>query len=209
MSRFNAAFIVLLLGGAVVALLATPSGAADLFGAALEFGSHLVDTLRIGQERTPAIVVGLGAVLVVPFIALVMSAGRRVQHMSQVRAEHALRSRQAREAAHLPRTANAWVDVDGPRRLRLRLAGELMRIGRDEENDLRLADPHVHKHHALIQRTPDAEFMVFDVSGARGNGLFVNGRPAARARLRDGDTIMLGSTRVTFRCEPVALTIPA
>lgn len=209
MSRFNAAFIVLLLGGAVVALVAAPSGAADLFGAAVGFGSHLVDTFRIGQERTPAIVAGLGAVLVVPFIALVMSAGRRVQHMSQVRADHALRNRQAREAAHLPRTANAWVDVDGPRRLRLRLAGELVRIGRDEENDLRLADPNVHKHHALIQRTPDAEFVVFDVSGARGNGVIVNGRPTARARLRDGDTITLGSTRVTFRCEPVALTIPA
>jgi hypothetical protein len=210
MSRFNAALIALLLGGAVVALLAAvPNSAADLLGAAAEFGSNLADTLRLGQERTPAIVVGLGAVLVIPFIALLMSAGRKVQHMSQVRADHALRNRQAREAASLPRTANAWVDVDGPRRLRLRLAGELMRIGRDEENDLRLADPHVHKHHALIQRTPDAEFMVFDVSGARGNGLFVNGRPAARARLRDGDTITLGSTRVTFRCEPVALTIPA
>jgi pSer/pThr/pTyr-binding forkhead associated (FHA) protein len=51
--------------------------------------------------------------------------------------------------------------------------------------------------------------VVFDVSGGRGNGVFVNGRPRARARLRDGDTITLGSTQVTFRCEPIALTIPA
>jgi hypothetical protein len=223
MTRLNVAFIVLLLGGAVATFLAVaPFGAADGSGgariyafaadvveAALGLGGHLADTLRVGQERTPAVIVGLGAVIVVPFIALVMSAGRRVRHVSQMRAEHALRNRQAREAARLPRTANAWIDVDGPRRMRLRLAGELTRIGRDEENDLRLADPNVHKNHALIQRTPDAEFVVFDVSGARGNGVFVNGRPTARARLRDGDTITLGSTQVTFRCEPIALTIPA
>ena len=91
----------------------------------------------------------------------------------------------------------------------MRLAGELIRIGRDEENDLRLADPNVHRHHALIQRTPDAEFVVFDVSGGRGNGVFVNGRRHARARLRDGDLITLGNSRVRFRCEPISLTIPA
>jgi hypothetical protein len=222
MSRLNVAFIVLLLTGAVAAWFAVaPVGAGDGasmsrgFGLAadavrgvLALGSHLIDTLRMGQERTPAVIVGLGAVIVVPFIALVMSAGRSVRRVSQMREEHAQRNRQAREAAHLPRTANAWIDVNGPRRTRLRLAGELVRIGRDEENDLRLADPNVHRHHALIQRTPDAEFVVFDVSGGRGNGVFVNGRPRARARLRDGDTITLGSTQVTFRCEPIALTIP-
>jgi hypothetical protein len=223
MSRLNAALIVLLLTGAVAVWFAVaPTGAADgasiarisalvvdATGAALTLGGHLIDTLRLGQERAPAIMVGLGAVVVVPFIALVMSAGRRVRHGAEMRASHALQSRRARDAAHLPRTANAWIDVDGPRRTRLRIAGELTRIGRDEENDLRLTDPNVHRHHALIQRTPDAEFMVFDVSGGRGNGVFVNGRPRARARLRDGDQITLGNTQVTFRCEPIALTIPA
>ncbi|MFM9850797.1 MAG: FHA domain-containing protein [Hyphomicrobiaceae bacterium] len=223
MSRLNVAFVVLLLTGAVAIWIAVaPMGAADgasiarisalavdSAGAALTLGGHLVDTLRLGQERTPAIIVGLGAVIVVPVIALVMSAGRRVRHVAELRASDAVRNRQAREAARLPRTANAWINVDGPRPIRMRMAGELLRIGRDEENDLRLADPNVHRHHALIQRTPDAEFVVLDVSGGRGNGVFVNGRPKARARLRDGDTITLGSTQVTFRCEPIALTIPA
>lgn len=223
MSRLNVAFILLLLTGAITALLlAAPIGAADgmsaarvyamaatLAEAALRLGGHLTDTLRMGQERTPAIIVGLGAVIIVPVIALVMSAGRSVRHVAELRASDAARNRQAREAARLPRTANAWIDVNDPGRTRLRIAGELVRIGRDEENDLRLADPNVHRHHALIQRTPDAEFMVFDVSGGRGNGVFVNGRPRARARLRDGDTITLGSTQVTFRCEPIAFTVPA
>jgi hypothetical protein len=223
MSRLNAAFLVLLLTGAIAVLLAVaPTGAADSTSvarafavavnaaeAALSLFGHLADMLRMGQERTPAVVVGLGAIVVVPVIALLMSAGRRVRRVSQMRAEHAMQNRQAQEAARLPRTANAWIDVNGPGRTRMRIAGELLRIGRDEENDLRLADPNVHRHHALIQRTPDAEFMVFDVSGGRGNGLFVNGRPRARARLRDGDTITLGGTQVTFRCEPIAFTIPA
>lgn len=222
MSRQNVAFAVLLLMGAVavlfaVALLGTAGGdgmarvhalAVDVVGAAFRLGGHLGDTLRMGQERTPAVIVGLGAIVVVPIIALVMSAGRRVRHVAERRASHVLQNRQVREATRLPRTANAWIDVDGPRRSSLRIAGELVRIGRDEESDLRLDDPNVHQHHALIQRTPDAEFMVFDVSGERGNGLTVNGRRLARARLRDGDTITLGSTRVRFHCEPVALTIP-
>ena len=145
----------------------------------------------------------------VPLIALAMLFARRLGNAWAAGQANTLRARRAADAAALPRLANAWIDVDGPGRRRLRIAGELVRIGRDEENDLRLEDPNVHRHHALIQRTADAEFVILDVSGMRGNGLAVNGRRLARASLRDGDLIELGTTRVRFRCEPISHAMTA
>jgi hypothetical protein len=169
----------------------------------------IVETIRLGQERAPAVVAGLGALILVPLIALSMLFARRLGNTWAADQSNALRARRAADAASLPRLANAWIDVDGPGRRRLRIAGELVRIGRDEENDLRLEDPNVHRHHALIQRTADAEFVILDVSGMRGNGLAVNGRRLARASLRDGDLIELGTTRVRFRCEPISHAMTA
>ena len=172
-------------------------------------GSLVMATLKSGQARAPAVVAGLGALVVVPLIAVSMLFARRLGNSRAAREASASRARRAADTAPLPRLANVWIDVDGPGRRRLRIAGELVRIGRDEENDLRLDDPNVHRHHALIQRTSDAEFMVVDVSGVRGNGVAVNGRRLARSMLRDGDLIELGSSRVRFRCEPISYALPA
>jgi hypothetical protein len=169
----------------------------------------VVETIRLGQERAPAVVAGLGALILVPCIALTVLFARRFGSAWVAGQSDAKRMRRAADAAALPRLASAWIDVDGPGRRRLRIAGELVRIGRDEENDLRLEDPKVHRHHALIQRTADAEFVILDVSGMRGNGLAVNGRRLARASLRDGDLIELGTTRVRFRCEPISHAMTA
>jgi hypothetical protein len=169
----------------------------------------VVEAIKLGRERAPAVVVGLGALIVVPLIALAMLFARRLGNVWAADQASTHRARRAADAAALPRLANAWIDVDGPGRRRLRIAGELVRIGRDEENDLRLEDPNVHRHHALIQRTADAEFVILDVSGMRGNGLAVNGRRLARASLRDGDLIELGTTRVRFRCEPISHAMTA
>ncbi len=167
--------------------------------------SSFMKTLRMGQERAPAVVVGLAAVILVPLIAFFMVVVRRVQYAAALRQEQASQLQQAEVAAGLPRLSNAWIDINGARRFRL--AGELLRIGRDEENDLKLEDPNVHRHHALIQRTPDAEFILLDVSGEGGNGMVVNGRRMRRARLKDGDMIELGNTRVRFHCEPISRTM--
>lgn len=172
-------------------------------------GSLVFETLRSGQTRAPAVVVGLGALVIVPFMALSMLLARRLGTARAARQTSALRASRAADVAMLPRLANVWIDVDGPGQRRLRVAGEMVRIGRDEESDLRLDDPNVHRHHAIIQRTSDAEFMVVDVSGVRGNGMAVNGRRLARAWLKDGDLIELGTSRVRFRCEPISYALPA
>ena len=83
------------------------------------------------------------------------------------------------------------------------LAGQVIRIGRDRDNDIRLPDASVHRYHAVIEHTPEEAFVITDLSGKDGNGLRVNGKRLTRAELADGDLIELGRTRLRFESVPV------
>lgn len=78
---------------------------------------------------------------------------------------------------------------------------ELMRIGRERDNDVRIEDETVHRYHAVIQRTDDV-YTLHDVSGASGNGVALNGTRIASAPLSDGDRLELGRAHLVFRCRP-------
>jgi hypothetical protein len=69
-------------------------------------------------------------------------------------------------------------------------------IGRSRDCDVRLADPNVSRRHAEIRRE-GSSFYVVDLDST--NGIEVNGRRARRARLENGDTILLGSTELVFQ----------
>ncbi len=69
-------------------------------------------------------------------------------------------------------------------------------IGRSRECDIRLADPNVSRKHAEV-RQEGSNFYVVDLEST--NGVEVNGRRARRARLGDGDMILLGSTELVFQ----------
>ena|SRR2546423_14432355 len=60
----------------------------------------------------------------------------------------------------------------------------------------------VARHHAVIERTRDEEFVITDLSGKDGNGVRINGARLPRARLADGDVIELGRTRLKFESTP-------
>lgn len=68
-------------------------------------------------------------------------------------------------------------------------------IGRSRDCDVRLADPNVSRRHAEVRQEGDTYFVV-DLDST--NGIEVNGRSAKRARLADGDMILLGSTELVF-----------
>ncbi len=76
--------------------------------------------------------------------------------------------------------------------------GSLIRIGRDADNEVVLAAPTVHRYHAVIRRTADAGYIVFDMSGPGGNGVYVNGERVKDAQLGNGDRIALGTARLRF-----------
>lgn len=68
-------------------------------------------------------------------------------------------------------------------------------LGRSREADIRVADVNVSRRHAEV-RQEGAGYWIVDLGST--NGLEVNGKKIDRARLRDGDRILLGSTEVVF-----------
>jgi hypothetical protein len=169
----------------------------------------LLDAYR----RAPALVLVLSALLVLPVVALlsyaIHSMRRRRQQAAALRA--AARRAEAgnwvkdnAEEKGVPAwPSQAWLTVEGPRGATIPLAGQMIRIGRHEDNDIRLADSSVHRHHAVIERTPEEAFVIVDISGKDGNGVRINGARTAQAQLADGDLIELGRARLKFETAPV------
>ncbi|KAB2846062.1 MAG: FHA domain-containing protein, partial [Hyphomicrobiaceae bacterium] len=79
---------------------------------------------------------------------------------------------------------------------RLSLRSEIVRIGRHEENDVRLRDRTVHRYHAVVQHNVDGEFIIKDLSGESGNGVYVNGRRIGERQLAPGDLVELGAVKL-------------
>lgn len=79
-----------------------------------------------------------------------------------------------------------------------KLRGSLIRIGRHGDNDIQLASPTVHRHHAVLHVTPQQKFVLTDLSGPEGNGVWVNGARAEHTELKPGDEIELGDVRMRF-----------
>ena len=175
-------------------MAALPGEAAPHVTRTFERLQHALDR---SYSRAPVVVIGLLAAMSLPALGMVALATRR---LARVRRQRAARRTDtvANGSLVTSPTGRAWLALDGPARRDLPLAAEIHRIGRDPENDLMLADPDISATHALIRRTPEAEFIVIDVSGAGSAGLTVNGHRLTHAALRDGDRIAFGATLATF-----------
>jgi pSer/pThr/pTyr-binding forkhead associated (FHA) protein len=82
----------------------------------------------------------------------------------------------------------------------LTLDKQLFRIGRHRDNDLKVPDNYVSRHHAEIYF--DGSNYIFRDPGSS-CGSFINGRKTDERVLRDGDTIRLGrkdAREITFHC---------
>jgi pSer/pThr/pTyr-binding forkhead associated (FHA) protein len=76
------------------------------------------------------------------------------------------------------------------------LVDEEVRIGRELDNTLRLPDPSVSRHHAVLKRTPGG-YAIQDKNSS--NGVYVNDEKVEDAELSDGDNITLGQLQLTFK----------
>jgi hypothetical protein len=90
----------------------------------------------------------------------------------------------------------AVLEVDGERHA---IDKHRVVIGRSRDCDIQVADPNVSRRHAEVRREGSA-FWLVDLGST--NGIDVNGRRQARAKLSDGDRVTLGTTEVVFRQEP-------
>jgi pSer/pThr/pTyr-binding forkhead associated (FHA) protein len=94
--------------------------------------------------------------------------------------------------------------ITGVRSWRLQLTAERSTVGKADENDIALADDATASHlHAVLERFA-AGWCVTDLGSA--NGTWVNGeRIWASRRLRHGDEIRIGQTRLLFH-DPLTAT---
>lgn len=81
--------------------------------------------------------------------------------------------------------------VVGPGKGRIvELGVEQVTIGRSEDNNVVIPSGSVSRHHALVVRTTEGNYLIKD-NGSK-NGISVNGSVVPEATLRDGDVVQLG-----------------
>jgi hypothetical protein len=167
------------------------------------------DFLAESYAREPALMLALALVFVLsPLVSIILmatqSAKRAFVQRQTTRGESLKQAMQAAStstATTEPGGATFWnaeaaLEFVDEAYDPLPLHGRMLRIGRHEENDVRLADKTVHRHHAVLQLTSEQGYTITDLSGAEGNGVLVNSERVTQARLRDGDVIEIGAVRL-------------
>jgi uncharacterized RDD family membrane protein YckC len=76
------------------------------------------------------------------------------------------------------------------------LVDQEINIGRELDNTLRLADPSISRHHAVIRKTV-AGYEVQDLGSS--NGVLINGVKVDSGTIKHGDRITLGQMQLTFQ----------
>jgi len=169
---------------------------------------QVVAVIVAGYQKAPLLVVVLSALLVLPAVALaawiVRAAGKSATRATRQRRASSDRTRGSPAGPDVPAwPAQAWLSVEGEAKGTHPVAGEMIRIGRHPDNEVWLTDTSVHRYHAVIHRTQDADFFITDLSGQEGNGIRINGTRRAQSQLINGDVIELGKARITFATAPI------
>ncbi len=76
------------------------------------------------------------------------------------------------------------------------LAGDVLTVGRDAGNRLRLHDTEVSRHHAEFTPTKDGSYRLLDIGSA--NGTFVNNQSIRDVQLQAGDQIQIGQSVLVY-----------
>ncbi len=99
-----------------------------------------------------------------------------------------------------PSGASAFLvaSPDTPEERSVPIGERPVRIGSDEDNDLRVDDPHVSRRHAEVRRSPDG--VILRDLGSK-NGTFVEGIRVKEVLLPAGANITIGATPIRFVSE--------
>lgn len=167
--------------------------------------------LAESYEREPALMIALALIfLLSPIVSILLFATQSAKHAVVQR--KTMRGESLKQAMQAAGTTTAATEPGGAAFWHaeaalefveehydpLPLHGRMLRIGRHEENDVRLADKTVHRHHAVLQLTGEQGYTITDLSGNEGNGVLVNSERVTQARLRHGDIIELGAVKLRF-----------
>ncbi len=171
---------------------------------AIRISANVVqDLISRGYRAAPALMLGLGLLAVMPLMAIaapIFSRPRRTPESTRrykVSASEDVADDITGDEAERP--AHAFLEVVGGSETRFAILRDMLRIGREDDNDIRIPSTAVHRYHAAIHREQLDDWYITDLSGTDGNGIRVNGQRCSDARLSDGDVIELGPGRLRFR----------
>lgn len=172
------------------------SSIADAVTAAAGFA---ISGLASGYRAAPALMLGMGFLAAIPLIALAsrLSQLRYATETLAARADDADFSAEV-SGDTLDFPGPAFVEVIGARNARFAILRDMLRIGQEDDNDIRIPSRGVHRYHAAIHREDVSDWWITDLSGTDGKGVIVNGQKCSDARLHDGDVIELGPGRLKF-----------
>ncbi len=90
-------------------------------------------------------------------------------------------------------SSSAWLHIDGARVVQL--DQPIINIGRDQANDIVIADGYVSRFHLQLRRASGG-YRLYDLNSL--GGARVNKRAVAEQRLRNGDVIEIGNTSLVY-----------
>lgn len=193
----------------VIAAISAFAVAATSAAPAFATGSSgLVSTasglLAKGYEAAPALMLGLVFSIVLSVITLFTIAVRPIAFPAKSEWRRKGEALVAEQPAEWQGNADAvtgapqpFLEFDGVRGGRCALLSDMLRIGRDDDNDIRIAALSVQRHHAAIHREDYDDWHITAL--ADGSSVVVNGKRCSEALLHDGDIIQLGPGRMRFR----------
>jgi hypothetical protein len=152
--------------------------------------------VRTKYQEAPALVLGVSAALALPAIAILGALLRLI--FTRPIPRRAVEDRTQRTQPASAWRQQAWLEFTNSSMAGFLLNQGIVRIGRETDNDLCLSDPTVHRYHAVLEHTPEAEYFVSYIGDPERNGLFVDGRPVERHRLRGGEILQIGSIKLRF-----------
>ncbi len=187
---------------AVLTLAGPRDGARNLLDASGPVTRRANTLFWQGYGAAPAVTLGLVLAVCLPVLAALIRLSKPL-----TRSKNATRRyRPGRDEKFdanivggpaIPR--HPFVEIEIGRGLRCAILRDMLRIGREDDNDIRIPSRYVHRYHAAIHREDFDDWHITDLTGVESNGLIVNGKRCCEARLRDGDLIQLGPGKFRFR----------
>jgi hypothetical protein len=197
----------------VLVILSAPQahgfGPGYVFDASLQLLRATKAAISEGYRVAPALMLGLGLAIGFPLLTIASRVVRRAGRSPDATRLYRPGSDDDRVEAELgddvvPHTQQPFVEIEaGGKGMRCAIPRDMLRIGREDDNDIRIPSGAVHRYHAAIYREDYDDWHIADLSGVEGNGLIVNGRRCCEARLNDGDLIQLGPGKLRFRAGSV------
>lgn len=177
---------------------ASAASFADAASGALGFAVH---SIVEGYRAAPALMLGLAVLCLLPLLAIsgrlyAIRRQRREAPRDAGPSDEDVSLDTMGDRAALP--GHAFVEIIGVNNARYAILRDMLRIGREDDNDIRIPSRGIDRYHAAIHREDLADWWITDLSGRDGNGVVVNGQRCGDARLRDGDVIELGPGRLKF-----------